>query len=141
MRWLILLLFLLPAPLQAQTVFDRAAGTWGLTDYAPLSCATNPHEVSFSADHGRALFRWDSPIVNYEGDWDLEGAYDVLGSGPDYIVLALDGESRRTREGEPVVWIMRLIDGDSRYCWGRTDWPTEDCIDRYARCPAPPPLS
>ena len=114
-------------------VFADASGTWGLTDYDPLSCQENPHEVSFSPDHARAFFIWSGPMMNYEGEWDTEGDYTVLETGPDYLVLALDGESRRTHDGKPVVWIMRLLDGGQRYCWGRTDWPEQDCIDRYAR--------
>ena len=140
LRPLLALALALPTTARAD-VFDRAAGLWGITDYEPLSCAANPHEVSFSADRRRAAFVWSEPMINYEGEWDTEGLYDVLGHGEDFIVLALDGESRRTRDGRPVVWVLRLIDGGSRYCWGRTDWPAETCIDRYARCPSPVPVS
>jgi hypothetical protein len=140
-RALLALLLTLPCGPAGADVFDDAAGIWGLTDYQPLSCEENPHQVSFSPDHSRAFFVWQGPMINYEGEWDTEGDYDVIEAGADYLVLALDGESRRTHDGKPVVWVMRLLDGGTRYCWGRTDWPKSECIDRYARCPAPAPVS
>jgi hypothetical protein len=133
-------LLLLATPAAAD-VFDIATGRWGLADVPELSCAENPHDVSFSADRSRARFRWTGPMLNYEGDWDEEGTYTVLARGADHLVLALDGESRRSRSGAPVVWIMRLLDDGARYCWGRTDWDAADCVDRYIRCPAPEPTS
>jgi hypothetical protein len=137
---LALILTLLALPVRAD-VFDLATGRWGLADDVELSCAINPHDVSFSQTRSRALFRWTEPMVNYEGEPDIEGAYSILDHGADFVVMALDGESRRTDNGKPVVWIMRLIEDGARYCWGRTDWPPEDCIDRYVRCPPPQPIS
>ena len=122
-------------------VFDDAAGTWGLPADAELTCALNPHVIAFSGDHARASFRWHGPMINYLGEVDQEGDYTVMAHGPDWIRLALDGEARRTVAGDPVVWIFRLRDAGARYCWGRTDWPADACIDRYARCPEPPPIS
>lgn len=133
-----LLSLALPA---AADVFDDAAGTWGVEGDTALSCAENPHHVGFSADRSRASFRWESTMINYEGEPDIEGLYTVLGHGADEIVLALDGESRRTRDGRPVVWILRLREGGARYCWGRTDWDPGQCIDGYVRCPEPQPTS
>jgi hypothetical protein len=140
MRPLLLLLLLSASPARAD-VFDDASGLWGLPGDSELTCELNPHRVTFSADHARASFRWEGPMINYEGEVDQEGAYSVLDHGADYLVLALDGESRRSADGEPVVWIMRLLQGGARYCWGRTDWPEDECVDRYARCPAPTPTS
>ncbi|MCR8724041.1 hypothetical protein [Frigidibacter sp. ROC022] len=122
-------------------VFDDASGLWGLTGDDELTCQLNPHRVTFFDDNKRASFRWEHLMTNYLGEPDQEGFYTVLDHGDDYIVLALDGEQRRTLEDAPVVWIMRLSEGGGRYCWGRTDWPAEDCLDGYARCPAPVPIS
>jgi hypothetical protein len=130
----------LPARPAAADVFAEAAGTWGLPEDSALTCAANPHEISFNADRSRAAFRWRGPMINYQGQIDQEGLYSVLGHGADFIVLALDGETRRTHDGKPVIWVFRLRDHGLRYCWGRTDWPPGDCIDAYSRCPAPPAI-
>lgn len=140
MRPLLLILALLAFPARAD-VFDLASGLWGLPGDAELTCALNPHRVTFSPDRARASFRWDGPMINYEGEVDQEGTYSVLDHGEDYLVLALDGESRLTQDGVPVVWIMRLRPDGSGYCWGRTDWAEEVCVDLYRRCPAPPAIS
>lgn len=134
------LVFCAALPARAD-VFDDAAGVWGLPGDAELSCQLNPHAVSFSEDRTRSTFRWEHLMTNYLDEPDQEGTYTVLDHGADFIVMALDGEQRQTAEGAPVVWIMRLREGGARYCWGRTDWPEEDCVDRYARCPAPTPIS
>lgn len=140
MKTLALLLILAAMPAAAD-VFDRTAGLWGLEDDPELSCEANPHEIRFSADRRRAEFLWQHPIVTYTGAPGLAGRYTVLGQGPDRITLALDGEERRTGDGAPVVWILRLQAEGQRYCWGRADWPEDLCIDHYIRCAPPAPLS
>lgn len=122
-------------------VFDLASGTWGLIDHEDLSCAVNPHRISFSADQDRALFLWDHPMLAYDGEWRREGGYRVLSHDAQSITMALDGELRLTEAGEPVVWVLRLLAGGTRYCWGRKDWPEDRCIDRYIRCPGAVPVS
>ena len=122
-------------------VFDEVAGHWGLVDDPELSCTANPHEIRFSPDRRRAEFSWERPMINYKGEADQVGGYDVLDRGADFVVLALDGEARRTHDDRPVVWILRLVDEGRRYCWGRTDWADGECIDRYVRCPPPAPVS
>ena len=130
----------LGAPAQAD-IFDQISGTWGLTDRSELSCAENPHRISFTPERSRARFVWEQPMLSYTGEWLTEGGYDVISHDETSVTMALDGEQRLTGDGAPVVWILRLLDEGNRYCWGRTDWAEEDCIDRYMRCPAPVPVS
>lgn len=141
LRRLTLCLCLLPGPALAEDIFVRMTGTYGALHSTALSCRENPHHLTFSADRRRALFRMEREVTDYEGKHRREAAYSVLGHDDSSITMALDGESRRTAAGAPVIWILRIVPTIDGYCWGRTDWPPLQCNHTQIRCEDPPPAS
>lgn len=121
--------------------FAQFGGNWGAGYSADLSCAVNPHRITFTADHQAATFTWDRPITAYDGTVASTFHYSVISSTPDRITMAIDNESRLTADGIPVVWILRLVMAGRAYCWGRTDWAPEQCVATHFRCPGETPSS
>ncbi|MGL4309548.1 MAG: hypothetical protein ACRCSU_03590 [Paracoccaceae bacterium] len=130
-----------PQAAPAQTVFEDFTGTWSWPDETGNACSFPTHSIAFSPDRRFAYFHWEAPIINYENEQDQDARYRVIAHDGASVTLALDGESRRTRDGMPVVWILRGMDDFSAYCWGRTDWPAAQCESIHLRCVAPPATS
>lgn len=136
---LCLLLLIAAAPARAD-IFDDLAGSYGTAFREDLSCARAPHRVSFSADRRRAHFELSSEISDYQGQPRRRADYTVLGLGAEGIEMVLDGETRLTAEGRPVIWVLRKAAGIDGYCWGRTDWPRGKCQHLNLRCKDDLPL-
>ena len=135
MRAVLALLFLLAAPAQAQSVFDRAAGLYGDATDPALSCAANPHELSFIDSPPHAFFTWAEPAPDAQGRMRSVDRYDLEGVTDNALFLELEGSPERTADGRRPVWILRLtVDG---YCWGRQDWPLIRCERPQLRCDQP----
>ena len=133
---------LLPAPVAAQaSPFDVLTGTFGASYLLEESCRKNPHTVRFTDGQSRARFDWQTPIMGYDDQPRSHSEYTVVGLDGDGIIMALDGESRITASGAPVVWILRPVQRPDGYCWGRTDWPAARCIALHLRCPGGAPTS
>ena len=137
-----------PAPAQAperpvpEDIFAHlAANRWAFPNVQDMQCDENPHSVSFDADRTRASFDWQGPMINYLGEVDQQGTYDVIDSDATSITMYLHGEARRTEDGRPVIWILRLIEGGDAYCWDRTDWDPPRCTHLHVRCEPPAPIS
>jgi hypothetical protein len=47
--------------------------------------------------------------------------YIVLQAQPNRVLMFIEGESRVTAAGDPVVW-WAVFDGPDRFAWRRTDW-------------------
>jgi len=128
-------------PLPADLFAHLAANTWAFPNVDDMHCDENPHEVRFDSAHSTAWFTWRGPMVNYLGEPDQEGGYDVIESDESSITLSLHGEQRMTEAGHPVVWILRMLDGGEAYCWDRTDWSPPRCTHLHVRCHGPAPMS
>lgn len=138
-RLFCIVLALAAAPASAD-IFDDLSGNFGATS-GPNTCAANPHHVTFIDGRSRAHFVWDRPIIDFRNEERLEGTYEVLGHDAASVTMRIEGETRLTDAGEPVVWIMRRVDALHGYCWGRTDWPAGRCENVSIRCPAEAPIS
>jgi hypothetical protein len=136
---LCLLLLIAPAPARAD-IFDDLSGSYGTAFREDLSCARAPHRVSFSSDRRRAHFVLSSEISDYQGQPRRRADYTVLGLDAEGIEMVLDGETRLTAEGRPVIWVLRKAAGIDGYCWGRTDWPPGRCQHLNLRCKDDLPL-
>ncbi len=79
------------------------------------------------------VLRHDAPFIAFDGKKRNEGRYRVLHSEGNTVRMELEGETRRQRDGRPVVWDLRLL-SDSAYCWRRTDKPHRSCSERIVRC-------
>jgi hypothetical protein len=113
---------------QSQTdIRARVAGRWRWEHTTP-DCKSG-HVISFSTD-GRLMLLTPVPM---KGDTGEVTRYEILGYGPNAIRGRIIDETRRTDQGEIVAWDLILFEQD-RYCWRRTDWPTEGCTQPIVRC-------
>lgn len=132
---LLALLLCAAGPAAAQSVFDRAAGLYGDATDPALSCAANPHELSFIDSPPHAFFTWAEPAPDAQGRMRRVDRYDLEGVTDTTLLLELEGSPERTADGRRPVWILRLtVDG---YCWGRQDWPLIRCERPQLRCDQP----
>lgn len=124
------------SPAKAGTIFDYfEGGFWGTSAYkADLRCAVNPIQIRFSPNKQRAMFSLFSPIEDHNGQTIKTANYDIITHNETEITMALEGETRLTLFGNPVVWVLRKRDFD-KYCWGRTDWYADKCFHFHTRCP------
>ena len=138
---LALLYCALAAPVVAQPVFDRAAGTYGAVNDPATGCATNPHLLEFSTNPPHALFTWQHPMLDPDEGPTRSARYDITGADEGSISLRREGSALRTDAGGPVIWVLRLTRNPQGYCWGRTDKPSVFCERPQERCDATAPVS
>ncbi|MFN0115605.1 MAG: hypothetical protein ACKVPY_13105 [Paracoccaceae bacterium] len=127
-----LCLALAAGPAAAAPVPDGVAGLYGDAADRALSCAENPHELSFLPSPPHAFLIWSKPAMDASGRLRTGERYDLLEARQGELVLRLEGESRRTDDGGLPIWIMRFT--AEGYCWGRTDWPVVRCERPQVRC-------
>jgi hypothetical protein len=114
---------------------ETLAGYYGDATDPALSCATNPHELSFIDYPPHAFLTWSKPAPDAAGRMRTGERYDLLSVGEGELLLRLEGEDQRTDAGGVPVWIMRFT--AVGYCWGRTDWPVVRCERPQVRCESP----
>jgi len=127
----------------ALTVFDLAVGTW---DWAKgdSTCLGNKHRISFSADRREMLLTFEEPLDTTSNQRVVIYRILAAGSGihpeiPFVIRAAMEGETRRTDAGDPVVWDL-IMATPHRYHWHRTDWPNLGITGAILRCDGDRPL-
>lgn len=140
MRALIIALCL-ATPATAQTVFDRAAGSYGSPLDPAQSCDANPHDLSFITNPPHAVFRWAKPRTNRDGQLTQEDTYDLRDATDTTLSLQREGDAPLPETGRRPLWILRLTQDPDGYCWGRADWPSVRCIEPAVRCDTTPPTS
>lgn len=111
------------------TFREIATGTWGF-DVEGASCEDNPHTIEFSADGQFMFLRYSKSV---DGEAPPVTKYELLGEGPGFMRMAMEGETRTTDEGDLVKWDMVLLAPDS-YCWHRIDWQEGGCTQPAHRC-------
>ena len=111
------------------TFEEIVTGTWGF-EKEGASCEDNPHTIEFSADGQFMFLRYSRSV---DGEPPPITKYELLGEGPGFMRMAMEGETRTTDEGQPVKWDMVLLAPDS-YCWHRTDWQEGGCTQPASRC-------
>jgi hypothetical protein len=109
---------------------EIASGVWGL-EHQDLTCKGNAHTIEFSDDGTIMTLRYTRGIG---GKPPTKVAYRVISEGPGYLRMRMEGEERKTDDGELVVWDLVLLSLDS-YCWHRTDWQQGGCTQPAVRCP------
>jgi hypothetical protein len=78
-------------------------------------------------------FALSKPITSATGETTTTILYKVLYAEENRIAVYLEGETRRTRARDRVIWVLILAD-KNRYNWRRTDWPRDDKTDDIVRC-------
>ena len=113
-------------------VFAVVEGTWAWTT-TDSNCATDPHRITFTADHKGMLIASAHPYRRPDGRLDSVAYYDIEGYTRSSIRGAIRGETRLTADDRPVVWDLVLKSPD-RYAWHRTDWPLGGYTREIRRC-------
>ena len=142
MRCVLILALLTAAPALADGgIFSRLEGVYGAAEDEELSCATNPHRLSFTQSPPHAVLKWKEEWVQSSGLLSDIAVYDLIQVTDTEVVMRLEGEHRRTDAGDRVIWVMRPNEDFTGYCWGRTDWPVVRCVWPQVRCPNEAPTS
>ncbi len=107
-------------------------GDWGWEESEELGCGQNSQTLTFTKDRKVMLLKHKEASAT-QGIPAEAVRYRVLQAEPT-LRMAIEGETRRTPAGEPVVWDLIMITAD-RYCWHRTDWALDACTSAVVRCP------
>ncbi len=133
---LILCLASFGASASAQTLFDRAQGSYGSATDPATSCAANPHEMSFETAPPHLNLTWDSLKAGPPGAPRIHERYDIEGMDETSIILREEGDFRPKADGQGRFWVMQFTQTPPGYCWRRPDWPQVRCGDQQLRCEA-----
>jgi hypothetical protein len=114
------------------SIFAALPGTWGWEKNDKSGCGANPHTISFTRDRSFMLLEHAIPFEGASGNKDPVIRYRLLQAEP-YLRAKIEGETRTTPSGEPIVWEVVMLSPD-RYCWHRTDWPEGACTAAIERC-------
>jgi hypothetical protein len=117
------------------TVLDVATGTWDW-EGAEGFCEKNPHTIAFSPDRKVMTLTHKEGWEDEEGKQHQVTEYDILEHDDDRIQGRIRGETRRTDDGQPVVWDLVLMSADG-YSRHRTDWPPLGRTNLVKRCTQP----
>jgi len=112
-------------------LFQLVAGIWGWQD--SKECEQNPHTISFSAGKTQATFRHKKPVALHDGGTAATVTYQIIYAERNMITMYLDGETRRTTDGDRVIWVLVLLDKNT-YAWRRTDWEPNRKTKNILRC-------
>ncbi len=132
-RALPFLLFAAPA-LAEGNLAAKVAGQYGSVDDPAFSCAENPVDLQFTDRPPHGIFTWDTARKIHDDSLAQQAVYDLLGETRLGLLMRLEGETRRTDSGAPVVWVLRPDADFGGFCWGRADWPLVRCISPFRRC-------
>lgn len=114
-------------------LFQSVAGKWGWKDSPDYSCETNPHFITYSESNRRLTLTHAKPFIGVGGQSKTDSVYDVLYAESNKITVYLQGETRRTKSGDRVIWVLVLLDKDT-YAWRRTDWEADEMTKHIVRC-------
>jgi len=115
------------------SIFTRVAGTWAYLDKSgKVDCKSN-ETISFSRDLSVATFKSTEPYIMGDGSKSDTVTYKVLHAQGNVITMFINGETRTTEGGDPVVWSLVLLDAQT-FVWRRTDWPAGDSTNPRIRC-------
>jgi hypothetical protein len=117
-------------PYQASDVFSQLVGTW---DEVHANSCKNAHELSFDDKKTTMLLTYSEVGWVTETDSRKVFRYKILSTTQTSLRVQLEREPRLDDHGNPVVWHITPIDGDT-YCWGRDDWPQGACTPPRKRC-------
>jgi hypothetical protein len=107
------------------------AGRW--TWASDTGGCRTAHEIAFG-DDGKTMQIISSAI----GASNPVTTYDIQVRSRSTIRGTIRGETRKTDDGEPVVWDL-VLTGPDEYRWRRTDWAPSpwSYTGKIRRCPAP----
>lgn len=115
-------------------IFKKFEGSWGWeSDESSVNCDRNPHKITFSKDLKKSYFDWEEPLVGSDGENHQRAIYSIKAFRENTITMQQDGESRKDRHGNLVVWDLIWVN-ESRYTWRRLDWSEENHTPFIVKC-------
>jgi hypothetical protein len=117
-------------PSKAPDVFSQLVGAW---DEVHENSCKNAHVLRFDDKRTMMLLTYRDVGWVTETDSRKVFRYKVLSTSRSSLRVQLEREPRLDDHGNPVVWHITPIDGDT-YCWGRDDWPQGACTPPRKRC-------
>jgi hypothetical protein len=105
-------------------LFGKLTWKWGWKDVPNSSCANGPHEISFADNNTKMLLKHKAGhVINYY----------ILYAEKNMITALIQGEERRTEQGDRVVGVLVLNDPNT-YQWRRTDWKADGRTKEIVKC-------
>lgn len=121
-----------PEQKEASPIFAQITGAWGTVEPTPFSCDKTPQIFSVSSDYSRITVRSASQL-SAGGEAGSTISYKVLAVSGNVLTMFIEGEQRKTENGDPVVWSLVLAN-DREFRWRQTDWPKGDHTRPFKRC-------
>jgi hypothetical protein len=75
----------------------------------------------------------EKPVMGSHGEVESEARYRIVSQSGSALRMQMEGETRETDGGSPVVWDL-VMRSEDEYCWRRTDWPYRACTAPIRRC-------
>jgi len=122
------------APLSGGDPFVLLPGTWDWANQ-PGTCQDNPQTFTLSADRTHVLLEYRKPVPSFGNQMRKSATYKILDANNRLLRAQVEGETRKTPSGAPVVWDFAFLSNNS-FCWHRTDWPKGTCTKVMVRCSA-----
>ena len=122
-----------PTP-EGELFLERLRGTWGAVVDGKLDCKDS-QTISFAADRTTAIFSSPYGFTNSKGSEVDTITYKILSIRDNAITMFLNGESRTTAGGDPIVWTLILFQPNA-FVWRQTDWPVGHATTARMRCDA-----
>jgi hypothetical protein len=89
-----------------------------------MTCANNPHAVTFDPARRQAVIQWQEPVHNSDGAQVLRSVFKVIWHRRDRIGL-------RGADGKQAVMLLK---SDNEYTWGVPGTASKDFYGSYRRC-------
>jgi hypothetical protein len=114
-------------------ILTKIEGTWGTVDPTSLSCDKAPQIFTVSKDRTMVTVRSANKLY-LGGDDGLEAiAYRVLAVHGNVLTMFIEGEDRKTENGDPVVWSL-VLTSEREFYWRQTDWRKGAGTRPFMRC-------
>ncbi len=129
-----LILFLAACTNVKQTIehrnHEKLEGAWS---WYPEKCSAPTALISFSED-GKEMYS-DNVKGLYIGDGipRKRVIYSITSESENILVTSIQGEGRKNSSGSLVGWSL-VIQSESRFCWRRSDWNTDQCTKSLTKC-------
>lgn len=120
-------------PTPTADLLARVSGTWAMLSEGVVDCSKDAETISFSKDQTVASFRSTTNYAVGNGKEADTITYKVLKVDGNTITMFLNGETRTTAGGDPIVWTLVLL-RDNMYVWRQTDWPAGESTRPFVRC-------
>ena len=72
-------------------------------------------------------------MLGNENEMNKLITYQIISESDRVLRAVIEGEDRRTEQGNVVGWDLVLLD-HSRFCWRRWDWPSNACTEALLLC-------